>query len=245
MTTNTWASDPANAVDTTHTADIPEVSVTSNTHPDNSLEVAELTGHEGAVATGGYNDCAGAGNDEDAAGVAAHEDAAGAVNHEDATGGTNHEDTAAAADSEDTADALLDADLFETLIQDFNCSSTPGPDQPTPPDQPPADGSQPSDPAPPPPAHIEYGDSDSPTVVVDHFPHGNPGAPISEAHQGRHIYQTSQDLFGPSLWAPFRSQRDWQIAHWAKTRGPTSSALGELLAIPNVRARLLFDNLCY
>jgi hypothetical protein len=217
----------------------------SNTHPDNCLEVAELTGHAGAVAAGGYNNSAGVGDNEDTAGVAAHEVAAGAVNHEDATGGTNHEDTAAAADSEDTADALLDADIFESLVQNFNCSSTPGPIQPTPPDQTPADGSQPSDPAPPPPAHIEYGDSDSPTVVVDHFPHGNPGAPISEAHQGRHIYQMSQDLFGPSLWAPFCSQRDWQIAHWAKTRGPTSSALGDLLAIPNVRMQLLFGILCY
>ncbi|KAN0140498.1 hypothetical protein V8E53_001707, partial [Lactarius tabidus] len=70
--------------------------------------------------------------------------------------------------------------------------------------------------------------------IVDRFPRGSPGAPIPGSHPGSHIYQSSQDAFGPRIWAPFRSQRDWEIAHWAKTRGPTSSALAELLAIPKV-----------
>ncbi|KAH8995564.1 hypothetical protein EDB86DRAFT_2763520, partial [Lactarius hatsudake] len=39
-------------------------------------------------------------------------------------------------------------------------------------------------------------------------------------------------------WAPFHSQCDWEIALWAKTRGPTSSALTELLRIPEVSDRL-------
>ncbi|KAH9037408.1 hypothetical protein EDB83DRAFT_2228658, partial [Lactarius deliciosus] len=32
-------------------------------------------------------------------------------------------------------------------------------------------------------------------------------------------------------WSPFRSQRDWDFARWAKKRGPTSTSVMELLAI--------------
>ncbi|KAF8264342.1 hypothetical protein EI94DRAFT_1772698 [Lactarius quietus] len=41
-----------------------------------------------------------------------------------------------------------------------------------------------------------------------------------------------------SIWAPFCSQRDWEIVRWAKMCGPTSSALAELLAIPEIVDRL-------
>ncbi|KAF8271908.1 hypothetical protein EI94DRAFT_1567196, partial [Lactarius quietus] len=37
-----------------------------------------------------------------------------------------------------------------------------------------------------------------------------------------------------SVWAPFQSQCDWELAYWAKTRGPTASAITDLLAIPGV-----------
>ncbi|KAI9442877.1 hypothetical protein BJY52DRAFT_1206753 [Lactarius psammicola] len=48
------------------------------------------------------------------------------------------------------------------------------------------------------------------------------------------MHNTTGDL----IWAPFRSQCDWEIAHWAKMRGPTSTAVMELLAIPEVVDRL-------
>ncbi|KAF8272272.1 hypothetical protein EI94DRAFT_1862395 [Lactarius quietus] len=51
---------------------------------------------------------------------------------------------------------------------------------------------------------------------------------------GSHIYHTSQEAFKLSIWAPFHSQCDWEIACWAKMCGPTSSALADLLAIPEV-----------
>ncbi|EIW81904.1 hypothetical protein CONPUDRAFT_54049, partial [Coniophora puteana RWD-64-598 SS2] len=38
----------------------------------------------------------------------------------------------------------------------------------------------------------------------------------------------------PNMWAPFLSQMDWEIARWAKMRGPSSTAFSELLAIPGV-----------
>ncbi|KAH7917158.1 hypothetical protein BV22DRAFT_1026893, partial [Leucogyrophana mollusca] len=39
-------------------------------------------------------------------------------------------------------------------------------------------------------------------------------------------------------WAPFSSQTDWDIARWAKLRGPSSTAFSELLAIPGVGDKL-------
>ncbi|KAI9437037.1 hypothetical protein H4582DRAFT_2112014 [Lactarius indigo] len=41
-----------------------------------------------------------------------------------------------------------------------------------------------------------------------------------------------------SIWAPFQSQCDWEIAHWAKMHGPTSSAVVSLLAIPQLVDKL-------
>ncbi|KAF8266477.1 hypothetical protein EI94DRAFT_1803081 [Lactarius quietus] len=75
-------------------------------------------------------------------------------------------------------------------------------------------------------------------LVIDRFPHGDPGAPVPGSHQGSSCYQTSTEAFGASVWAPFRSQCDWEIARWAKMRGPTSSAMEELLAIPEVVDKL-------
>jgi hypothetical protein len=77
---------------------------------------------------------------------------------------------------------------------------------------------------------------DPSSVVVDAFPFGNPGAPIPGVPQGRSSYERLRATLGDSNWAPFRSQRDWDIARWAKTHGTTSSAVAEFLAIPEVCA---------
>lgn len=73
-------------------------------------------------------------------------------------------------------------------------------------------------------------------TLVERFPHGNPGAPIDD-FQGPSMCE-SQEMLGGSIWAPFQSQCDWDFARWAKMKGPTSSGLADLFAIPNVR--LLF-----
>ena len=171
---------------------------------------------------------------------ASYEDAIGAAHCEDTAWAADCEDTAGAGDCEDATDlaTTVDADLFETLVQEYNYSTPPEQEHPAPPDQPHAARSQPSDPGPPLPIHVERGISDGPSLIVDSFPYSSPGAPIPGAGQGLHVYESSQDVFGSSTWAPFRSQRDWEIAHWAKMRGPTSSALSELLAIPEVRVVL-------
>ena len=71
------------------------------------------------------------------------------------------------------------------------------------------------------------------TVVIDHFPLGNAGAPIPSMAR-----ESNEDTAAQSVWALFISQCDWQITHWAKMRGPTSSALTDLLAIGEVRVLL-------
>ncbi|KAH8979694.1 hypothetical protein EDB83DRAFT_2242602 [Lactarius deliciosus] len=120
------------------------------------------------------------------------------------------------------------------LAQDLHCRIDPdqglstSSDQP---DQPHTSGSPPSD-LTQPLLHSEPGDSNGSQLVVDRFPHGSPGAPIPGTLQGSHMYQSSHETLGSSIWAPFRSKCDWEIACWAKTRGPTSSAVADILAIP-------------
>jgi hypothetical protein len=70
-------------------------------------------------------------------------------------------------------------------------------------------------------------------VEVEHFPFGRPGAPIPGRAQSPSGYDSQATSMG-SLWAPFRSQLDWDVARWAKLRGPSSMAVSELLAIPGV-----------
>ncbi len=71
------------------------------------------------------------------------------------------------------------------------------------------------------------------SLFIDRFPHGHPGAPVSGIGQAS-IFEATCNGLGDSIWAPFRSQCDWEIARWAKMRGPTSTAVTELLAIPEV-----------
>jgi hypothetical protein len=87
---------------------------------------------------------------------------------------------------------------------------------------------------------IEADDPDATsTVVVDRFPSGSPGAPIPGMPCGISWRDTSME----SMWTPFRSQKDWEIAHWAKTRGSSASDVNHLLAISDVRTFFL-SNYC-
>jgi hypothetical protein len=77
-------------------------------------------------------------------------------------------------------------------------------------------------------------------VVIDDFPFGSPGAPIDGMH-GSSAYESRQESLGGSVWAPFQSECDWRVAHWAKANGITSSAITDLLAIPDVRTPFSFS----
>jgi len=74
----------------------------------------------------------------------------------------------------------------------------------------------------------------SPTVVIDPFPLGSAGALIPGIPQGPPAYVSDQATTAESAWAPFNSECNWKFARWAKTRGPTSSAVTDLLAIEEV-----------
>lgn len=78
------------------------------------------------------------------------------------------------------------------------------------------------------------------SVVIDVFPFGNPGAAIPGMPPGSSFYEPSQATQGDSIWAPFQSKRDWDMARWVKTHSTTSSAVAELLAMPEV-CRLVFS----
>src|ERR1700755_3061019 len=83
-------------------------------------------------------------------------------------------------------------------------------------------------------SHIEAGDLDTtPTFFIKEFPFGRPRAPIDSAP---HHCATASGVTSPgdSIWAPFRSQLDWNIAQWVKTQRLTASAFSELLAFPKV-----------
>ena len=69
-------------------------------------------------------------------------------------------------------------------------------------------------------------------VFVDHFPVATAGAPV---RQRTNPSASSHSTPDGCPYAPFQSQMDWEIARWAKLRGPGSTAVSELFGIPGVR----------
>jgi hypothetical protein len=133
-------------------------------------------------------------------------------------------------DGVDPADAM-DAAAFEALSQGINNSPSDLPRQDSTVEP---VSSAILDDAGQPPTRSEA-DKFGVTVVIEHFPFGFPGAPIIGPPENATLDGPSLMGCGDSIWAPFCSQRDWEIARWAKMRNPTSSAVGDLLAIPEVR----------
>ncbi|KAI0039510.1 hypothetical protein FA95DRAFT_1504079 [Auriscalpium vulgare] len=74
---------------------------------------------------------------------------------------------------------------------------------------------------------------------VVHFP-APAGAPIGQ--QAPATYNVHQESLPPhdpqNEWAPFANRLEWDIAKWAKLRGPTSTAFTELLQIEGIQERL-------
>lgn len=72
------------------------------------------------------------------------------------------------------------------------------------------------------------------------FPSDRAGAPISKTRESSDYIKYKTSLHdqnnGGNIWTPFNSQLDWEIARWAKIRGPGSTAVSELLGIENVSA---------
>jgi len=128
----------------------------------------------------------------------------------------------------DTAD-ILDADVLEIITQiqtnkflDLE-STVPDPEQflLAESESPPKHLANPVEP------------SNADTEVVERFPYGKPGVPVNDL-QGSSTHELRQDMLGGSIWEPFQSECDWDLAYWAKMNKLSSSALADLLVIPNV-----------
>jgi hypothetical protein len=74
-------------------------------------------------------------------------------------------------------------------------------------------------------------------VAIEHFPLSSTRVPIPS-----HSQDMEQGVLANNIWVPFRSQCDWEVAHWAKMQGPTSSAVLELLVIDKVCVLYIYDN---
>lgn len=73
--------------------------------------------------------------------------------------------------------------------------------------------------------------------MVVPFPSTKAGAPIVNDRAVPEYDSYQKDLNNQdNHWAPFSSQLDWEVARWAKLRGPSSTAFTELLKIDGVSA---------
>jgi hypothetical protein len=66
-------------------------------------------------------------------------------------------------------------------------------------------------------------------IIVDHFPSASAGAPVDSNQE-----HSASDPQSDNPYAPFASRLDWEVARWAKLRGPSSTAISELLSIAGV-----------
>jgi hypothetical protein len=83
------------------------------------------------------------------------------------------------------------------------------------------------------PGHVEH--------FNDTYPHAQAGVLIGAEEHMNTKYEDS--LGDERIWAPFTSKIDWEVACWAKLRGPSSTAVSELLAIEGV-STLNFHSRC-
>jgi hypothetical protein len=107
----------------------------------------------------------------------------------------------------DPAD-VMDTDTFEELTENIDLSSVmainclPGDESPGDPEGP---GPQTN--------KTEAGTFESgSTVIIDHFPSHVAGAPIPEIPWGPSMYNLCHAELSGLDWAPFQSQRDWEVA---------------------------------
>ena len=82
-------------------------------------------------------------------------------------------------------------------------------------------------------------------VFVDQFPLATAGAPINtpQHDHGSHHSAPLPSTLNHNPYAPFESEMDWEVARWAKLRGPGSTAVSELFSIPGVSAHLFMHEI--
>jgi hypothetical protein len=73
--------------------------------------------------------------------------------------------------------------------------------------------------------------------VIEKFPGGRAGQPMSNESIASAEQQYSDKLGATgNIYAPFGSKMDWEVARWAKLRGSGSTAFTDLLKIEGVRS---------
>ena len=73
------------------------------------------------------------------------------------------------------------------------------------------------------------------TPRVIQFPNPHAGEPIGSASPSHNAYATSLGNPSPSNpYSPFTLKVDWEVAQWAKLRGPSSTSIADLLKIDRV-----------
>jgi hypothetical protein len=94
-----------------------------------------------------------------------------------------------------------------------------------------------------PPAPVSRSLASDPRFRVVPFPLATAGAPIpGSVRSGSGFAVYGSGLSSNEEYAPFCSKIDWDIARWAKLRGPSSAAVSELLEIDEVSIRQLNFN---
>ena len=76
--------------------------------------------------------------------------------------------------------------------------------------------------------------SRQPPQSIRHYPDPRAGAPIQVGGRTTNDRYKARMANSVNPYFPFASRIDWLLAKWAKERGPSSTALAELLAIPEV-----------
>ncbi|KAF7974189.1 hypothetical protein HWV62_13231 [Athelia sp. TMB] len=67
---------------------------------------------------------------------------------------------------------------------------------------------------------------------------GLAGTPLLGWGRGASMYRKYQGKTGNAPWGAFQSQIDWEVARWAKLRGPSSTAVSDLLNIDGLHEKL-------
>ncbi|KAJ7061787.1 hypothetical protein C8F01DRAFT_1013173 [Mycena amicta] len=92
-------------------------------------------------------------------------------------------------------------------------------------------------PPPPPKTRVVAEDRFHQPPVIEHYPGDRAGEAIYSAGSADELYRAQ--LGNPSeFFRPFGTKMDWEVGHWAKTRGPGSTAFTDLLKIEGVRQAL-------
>jgi len=90
---------------------------------------------------------------------------------------------------------------------------------------------------------IGQGHGVKPAVVLhytDKYPSSATGGVLAHGETGDKNYCAAVSGQDKSPWAPFKLRKDWEVALWAKLRGPGSTAFSDLLAIPGVHFILIY-----